>query len=152
MLTGRQLIGLIVRDNASGKRVGRVCDIYADAASGQLRGFGVAGDALLSRTMLLPTSAIESIGLSGVIADTSALKRLRTKNDTILAWRGALLRSALGKDLGVVSDVILNEGRIAALEISGGLLADITDRRSVVAWDSVEADAEGGFIRYDQGR
>ena len=147
MLTGRQLTGLIVRDSANGKRMGRVCDIYADPSSGRIRGFGVTGDALLSRTMLLPASAVESIGLSGVIADTSSLKRLSAKKDTVLAWRGALLRSALGQDLGVVSDVILNEGQVAALEISGGLLADVADRRSLVSWDSISADSEGGFIR-----
>lgn len=147
MLTGRQLTGLIVRDSASGKKVGRICDIYGDLNSGRIRGFGVAGDAVLSRTMLLPASAVESIGLAGVIADTAALKRLGAKKDTVLAWRGALLRSPLGQDLGVVSDVILNEGRIAALEISGGLLADVADRRSVVAWDSVKAEPGGGFIR-----
>lgn len=148
MLTGRQLLGLTVRDNASGKRAGRICDIYGDPSSGQIRGFGVSGDALFSRPMLLPASAVESIGIAGVIADVSSMKRLRAKDDTVLAWRGALLRSKGGNDLGVVSDVILHEGRIAALEISGGVLADVADRRSVVSWDSVKADKEGGFIRY----
>lgn len=147
MLTGRQLTGLIVRDSASGKKVGRVCDIYADQSSGRLRGLGVIGDAVLSRTVLLPASAIESIGLSGVIADTSALKKLRGGQDTVLSWRGSLLRSHQGGELGVVSDVIVDEGRIAGLEISGGLLADVADRRSVVSWDSVKADTTGDFIR-----
>lgn len=148
MLTGRQLLGLTVRDKASGKRAGRICDIFGDVGSGRIRGFGVAGDNLISRPMLLPASAVESIGIQGVIADVSSMKRLRAKDDTLLAWRGALLRSEQGKDLGVISDVVLDEGRVAALEISGGLLADVADRRSVVSWDSVEADKDGGFIRY----
>ena len=148
MLTGRQLLGLTVRDNASGKNVGRICDIFGDPASGRIRGFGVSGAAFLSRTMLLPASAVESIGMRGVIADVSSMKRLRAKDDTVLAWRGSLLRSELGKDLGVVSDVILNEGKVAALEISGGVLADVADRRTVVSWDSVKANREGGFVRY----
>lgn len=148
MLTGRQLLGLTVRDNASGKRAGRISDIFGDPVSGRIRGFGVSGGALLSRTMLLPASAVESIGIQGVIADVSSMKRLRAKDDTVLAWRGAVLHSELGKELGVVSDVILDEGRVAALEISGGVLADVADCRSVVSWDSVKADKEGGFIRY----
>ena len=148
MLTGRQLLGLTVRDNASGKKVGRICDIFGDPVSGRIRGFGVSGAAFLSRTMLLPASAVESIGIRGVIADVSSMKRLWAKDDTVLAWRGALLRSELGNDLGVVSDVILDEGKVAALEISGGVLADVADRRTVVSWDSVKADRGGGFIRF----
>ena len=148
MLTGRQLLGLTVRDNASGKKVGRICDIIGDPVSGRIRGFGVSGAAFLSRTMLLPASAVESIGIRGVIADVSSMKRLWAKDDTVLAWRGALLRSELGNDLGVVSDVILDEGKVAALEISGGVLADVADRRTVVSWDSVKADRGGGFIRF----
>jgi len=152
MMTGRQLTGLLVRDRASGKKAGRISDIYADQHSGQIRGFGVAGDGFLSRPMLLPASAVESIGLNGFIADTSALKRLSARNDRVSDWRGASLRSELGRELGVVSDVILDEGRVAALEISGGLLSDVSERRSLVSWDSVRPDAEGGFIRYQQGR
>jgi uncharacterized protein YrrD len=148
MLTGRQLLGLTVRDNSSGKSAGRICDIFGDPKSGRIRGFGVSGDTLFSRQMLLPASAVESIGIRGVIADVSSMKRLRAKGDTLLAWRGALLRSEQGKDLGIISDVILDEGRVAALEISGGVLADVADRRSVVSWDSVEADKDGGFIRF----
>lgn len=149
MLTGRQLIGLTVRDNVSGKRAGRICDIFGDPVSGRIRGFGVSGDALLPRTMLLPASAVESIGIQGVVADASTMKRLRAKGDTLLAWRGSLLRSESGNDLGVVSDVILDEGGVAALEISGGVLADVAERRSVVSWDSVKTDNQGGFIHYD---
>lgn len=147
MLTGRQLTGLTVRDSASGKKVGRICDIFADVRSGQVRGYAVAGDTLLSRAMLLPASAVESVGLGGVIADASALKRLHAGNDNVSAWRGAVLRSSAGRDLGVIADIIVSDGRVAALEISGGLWSDVAQRRSLVAWDSVRVDADGCFIR-----
>ena len=149
MLTGRQLIGLRVRDSGSGKNLGRISDIFADAASGQVRGFAVAGEAWLSRTMFLPAFAVESIGLGGVMAEAAALKRLPNRAQTATSWRGAVLRSSRGRDLGVVSDVVLDEGRIAALEISGGLWADAADRRSLVAWDSLRPEADGSFIRHN---
>ena len=147
MLTGRQLTGLPIRDSVNGKIIGRVCDIYGDLTSGQIRGFGVRIDKLLSRTMLLPASAVESIGISGMIADVSAIKPLYGHNDTVFTCRGALLRSAAGSDLGVVSDVIVDEGHIAGFEISGGLLADVAIRRSVVAHSSVRGDEKGDFIK-----
>ena len=147
MLTGRQLIGLSIRDKASGEKIGRICDIYGNMTNGQILGYGVAIEKLFSKTMLLPASAVESIGINGMIADAAALKPLRTKYETVLAYRGSMLYSALGRELGVVSDVILGDGRIAALEISGGLLADVVGRRTLVSWNSVQADDNGGFIR-----
>ena len=150
MLSGRQVIGLIVRDSASGKSVGRISDIFADHSSGEIRGFGLTDDSLLSHTMLLPISAVETVGINGVIADASAIKRLRGKTETVLDWRGSLLRTPAGKDLGVVTDVFLSKGRIAGLEISGGLLSDLAERRSVVAWDNVKADADGDFIKINK--
>lgn len=147
MLTGRQLTGLVIRDSGSGAIIGRVCDIFGDLTSGQIRGFGVRADKLFARTMLLPASAVESIGVNGMIADAAALKPLHANSDTVFACRGAFLRSPVGKELGVVSDVILDDGRIAAFEVSGGLLADVSGRRSVVSLNSVKADDDGGFIR-----
>ena len=147
MLTGRQLIGLAIRDSLNGAIIGRVFDIYGDLTSGQIRGFGIRIEKLLTRTVLLPSSAVESIGINGIIADASALKPLHGHKDTVFTCRGASLRSAAGRDLGVISDVIVDEGEIAGFEISGGLLADVALRRSVVARSSVRSDDKGDFIK-----
>ena len=147
MLTGRQMTGLAIRDSVNGTIIGRVCDIYGDLTSGQILGFGVKIDKLLTRTKLLPASAVESIGSNGIIADASALKTLNGHKDTVFTCRGAFLRSAAGKDLGVVSDVIVDEGQISGFEITGGLLADVALRRTVVARNSVKTDDNGDFIK-----
>lgn len=154
MRRGREFIGLPVVDGETKQRLGEVCDLRF-TEDGRLRALVVtASKGLLRRERVFPVEAFERIGPEGAHLRCAAEKWVGCHEG---AWgalslaekKGGLLGRRLvdedGRELGVVSDVILDPDPYAlwGFEVSDGILRDILDGRPIV-------DAGGSLIEEER--
>ena len=148
MLSGRQLRGLIVLDADSGKEIGRVTDIVLNDLSGRINGLVVSDKGIIQKHFFVPQKSIIQMSLAGVkVSEKNMKSRLPKQSNKIsdLGWLGYRLLDEKGEDKGTVADIMLENKYLTGWEISGGLIGDLSTRRSFLPWN--QADICDGYLK-----
>ena len=142
-LKGREIISLPILDESSGKDLGEVKNLIYDLHNKKLTALIIEDGGWLWGKNIIYLKDIETIGKDVVIIlsadiiictaqDSEAKKLTRDFYDLI----GNKVITQSGKDLGIIEDIIfeVDTGEITGLEISNGILADLIDGRSEIAF------------------
>ncbi|MEW6724617.1 MAG: PRC-barrel domain-containing protein [Bacillota bacterium] len=136
----REVLGLPVIDLANGRRVGDLEELYIDLQSQAVVGFLVTQGRWLVRRYLLKADDVVAVGPdAATIEDREVLVPFSRVARTPFTYEkqlvGKRVLSPHGEDLGTIADVFLDdhELKVTAYEISGGLLADLLDGKTVLA-------------------
>ncbi len=142
MKKGRNVIGLPVLEQNEGFRLGKVIDVLYAGDNGSILGIMVETEGVsLPEMRFIQLDGITEISEEAVfIADKNGLLPPHClKNNDQNSFSSALLLgqhiySELGKEKGVVKDVLLDfaTGKVAGYQISNGLLADLLNGRPVI--------------------
>ncbi|HEX5480097.1 MAG TPA: PRC-barrel domain-containing protein [Dehalococcoidia bacterium] len=136
--SANELMFFPVISTREGREVGRVKDVVFDPGKHELLGMMVSmGSSDAEPTMFLPRTAIHSIGDHAVTVDSeekltsaSSYERVREVLDSGIHLKGSRVLTEDGDAIGKVDKILLDdEGRVAAYEVSHGLLSFINRRR-----------------------
>ena len=132
MISGKQLHGLKVL-TPEGAVGGIIDDLIAEKQTGKIQGFIVNLPGLISATAFLSVRDIRSMDLAGiVIPGKKCLKRM-TKDQPLGC---ALIRIGdIETEYGYITDILLDDKRISAVEVSQGIWSDICQGRRTIPWD-----------------
>jgi uncharacterized protein YrrD len=151
MLKGREIHGLTVYAGRAQEEIGRAVDVVVDEITGALCGLIIASNGLWQKNLYVDIPHVRVLGRQGIIVpNKSHIKKMPKNLNGIknLGWVGSQLVSREGHDLGTVADFLIKDGRISGLEISGGIINDLTNRREFMPWENVAYD-QGFFIGED---
>lgn len=120
-----------------GREVGRVKDVVFDPGKHELLGMMVSMASEAEPTMFLPRAAIHSIGDHAVTVDSeekltnaSSSDRVREVLNSGIHLKGSRVLTEDGDAIGKVDKILVDdEGRVAAYEVSHGLLSFIGRKR-----------------------
>ena len=134
MISGKQLHGLKVVDK-NGVVLGVVHDLLADRQSGIIKGFIVNLPGFISTLAFLPGKDVISMDLTGmIIADKDCFQRMPKAKEK---QRSLMRMGEIDTSKGYITDIFLEPDRISAVELSQGVLNDISKGRKTIPWDEM---------------
>ena len=134
MITGKQLHGLQVLSK-DGVAIGTVDEIVAKKNNGRVIGFMISKPGLFSSALFVPIDKVINIGLQGlIIANKDSLQKIKKSSKEV---DSALRMDEMNSDKGHVTDVIVDGNQIKEVELSQGLINDISDGRQTIPWDKL---------------
>lgn len=133
MISGKQLHGLRVFD-AEGAALGRIQDIIADGRSGAVRGYIVSADGIISGVYFILAAEVATLDINGLRLKSGISVR---KRRIVKRGPNELHLGELTSAKGCVTDILIDQGRIAAVELSQGLLSDIRLGRQIFLWEEL---------------
>lgn len=141
MLYGRQLAGLPVytEDNVYFATVKG----YAADSEGVLQYLLINCRGLLGRDMRLPAEQIKELSIKGVFLKKGKKLAKAPHNKPKDEYIGACVYNCSGACLGNISDVLLADRRIYAVELSGGLYDDLLNGRKELPINSLIPFSQG---------
>jgi len=145
---GLRIKGLPVVSLSDGVEVGRVEDLIVDIKKGLLHGLTIDSGGVLKIGKYVELGDVVNIGKDAVtISDCQAIKddvKGLIKKYSWLNRLGDVIYTADGTDIGTLQDVMveLPGGGVSAIEISGGIWADLDQGRKIISWESIVP--EGG--------
>ena len=151
MLKGRELQGLAVYVGNLREEIGRVSDVFVNEQSGAVRGFLIVATGLWQRHFYVELRHVREISKNGLIVpNKKSIKKVPKNLHSIgqKGWLGSRLINNHGQDCGTVADIVLNNGTVAGLEISAGIVNDLQNRRDFLPWQQVSPQ-NGIFITED---
>ena len=134
MITGKQLHGLQVLAK-NGAAMGTVDEIVAKKNNGRVIGFMISKPGLFTSSLFIPVENVIDIGLQGlIVADKSSMQKIKKFRKE---RESALRMDEMNSDKGHVTDVIVDNDQITAVELSQGLINDIRNGRQTIPWDKL---------------
>lgn len=134
MIRGKQLHGLRVIDK-NGQELGVVQEVLANESEGRILGFIIAVPGFIVSSAFLPIEQAVHIDLAGlVISNKESLKSMRKMKKMGIS---ALRINELTSQKGYVTDVLVENDKIEAVELSQGLVNDIREGRQTIPWDKL---------------
>ncbi len=150
MIRGREIRGLPVFAGRKKEEIGRVQDIVV-GLSGQMEALVIVSNKMLAKNYFVECIHVKEISKKGVIVPNKANLKKRPKNLVTIGkegWVGSKVFNTNGKDEGTVSDVIVEDGQVTGLEISQGIVEDLSNGRIFLPWDKFKKEGKN-FIKMD---
>ena len=151
MYKGRELKGMSVFALDEQKKIAQVEDIVVDRSTGKFLGFLVSNLGIWKTNKFLPAEAIAVLSPQGVTINHKSILQRNNKNLNAVmqnGWLGAKVFDTQGSDFGTVADIVLDypRGNLTGLEISAGLVNDLSDGRSFLPWQEIRLSNDQGFV------
>lgn len=147
MPRSRELIGLPVYCTNTGQRLGQVLDLVCDMEREVIAGIILKEDSWLQEGKAIAFKGISYNHLRSLlvkeplILPEKALDSFQAGLVELERLKGVKILSPEGDELGNLTDVEidLDTGRLQNIEISGGLICDLLNGRSVIPMSMVQA-------------
>ena len=151
MYKGRELKGMPVFALEEQKKIAQVEDLVVEHSTGKLLGFIVSNTGLWKTNKFLPYHAVSVLSPKGIsVENKKVLQKNQKQYHALLQqdWLGAKVYDAKGADFGTVADVLLEypQGNLSGVEISGGLVHDLSQGRTFLPWQEVRINSTHGFM------
>jgi len=150
----RDLKGLPVYYRNAPKSVAKVKDAVLDCPRGEITGLLIEAATIWKNPRFLPWENIIHLDKDKVVFDNrNALKNLGVRREKLLGenWLGMPILGMQNSDLGTIADIALDypTGKLAGLNVSGGLWQDINKGWSYLSWQKVN-QVEENCIKADE--
>jgi len=158
MRRGKSIVGLRVISEADGSEMGSVRDLVFDHQAGAVLALVLSEKGLfgLVKTQVVPWDQVLSVGEDAVMVQSAASKiaapdvpHIKAVMERQATFAGTHVLSADGQDLGVLSDLQLDEatGRVLGYEVSGGLVSDaLSGKRFLPASPDMKLGAGNALV------
>ena len=135
MRKGKSVIGKPILSFDEGMRIGEVRDVVLDADNDRVAALLAEEGGLFAGSKIVPMAEVASFGRDAVIVrsqasispagDDPGMQAILNRKDSLI---GTKVFTVSGDDQGSVADIYFDEadGRVDALEISGGRVTDLT--------------------------
>ncbi|KKM09248.1 hypothetical protein SY88_19660 [Clostridiales bacterium PH28_bin88] len=156
MRKGRELLSLPVISLDTGTRVGQIRDLLIDTSTRRVFGVVLEHEGWLREAQVIPFELLVSVGQDAVtVRDREAIVTLDAAShlhehakDSLLKTRGKKVFTADGTELGTVEDMVVGipEGRVAGLELSGGIINDVMKGRAILPESDIIIFGEDAMV------
>ena len=142
MLYGREILGLPVYTMEK-KILGTVKNYEADQ-SGVLESLIITTHGMLSKDFRIPAQQIASVSLKGVFIKDKKVLQKAPKNINSTSFVGAGVYDKTGNCIGNISDIMVENAHICAVELSKGVYDDLCSGRQKINFENLR-QSENGF-------